>query len=283
MAPELRYELDHLWPSEVADQMYCEYKVHLRRTHPEVQLGLPSLEIGEKAHTQLVSELPAVSPQQIDEAIRQGKRLALCEWTLEGECLGVKLRGRPDLFSFEGRAARLTLDFKFSSATRVFPGQKLQAALYALLAQSMGFDASELCFGVVLLPRPGQLGGLREALKFKEERLRALERPGLLTEIYERCEDARLGLLLGGRSRQVRRGEWRAELFRHGRGETERQLAPLLEFWRKQRDARPQTESGRKCTACPFNAAGLCEFSLAAPDPAFQVRPGPDGTIFVSR
>jgi hypothetical protein len=33
----LRDELAQLWPSEIADQYYCEYKVQLRRTHqPEV-------------------------------------------------------------------------------------------------------------------------------------------------------------------------------------------------------------------------------------------------------
>jgi hypothetical protein len=36
----LRHGLTYLWPSEIADQWYCEYKVHLKRLHPEVRIEL---------------------------------------------------------------------------------------------------------------------------------------------------------------------------------------------------------------------------------------------------
>src|SRR6184192_4173342 len=113
MSAKLRYDLTHLWPSEIGEQLYCEYKVHLRRTHPEVRLDLPSLEQGEESHAALAAQAAPVSREEVERSIREGKRLALCEWNLEATFRDVLTRGRPDFFAFEGRAARLALDFKF--------------------------------------------------------------------------------------------------------------------------------------------------------------------------
>ena len=51
MAEKLRHGLNYLWPSEIAEQYYCEYKVHLKRIHPEVRVDLPPLELGEVSVT----------------------------------------------------------------------------------------------------------------------------------------------------------------------------------------------------------------------------------------
>ncbi len=275
MSEKLRFELNCLWPSEIADQLYCEYKVHLKRTHPEVLLDLPALDAGEAGHTALTAELPAISPEAIDRAIEEGKRLAVCEWTMEGLCLGVKLRGRPDLFSFEGKEARLMLDFKFSKATRVFPGQKLQASLYALMAGSMGFDTAHLWYGVVLFPRTPAAS--------KSERLQAFARDGTLRQVSEQCEAERRRRGDKGRTATVRGQGWQAEMWRFDRAAVERELAPLLTYWLGERGAVPQTSSERKCIACPLNAVGLCEHALAPADEAFTVQAGAAGTVYVTR
>src|SRR5262249_1340753 len=140
MAEKLRLGLKYLWPSEIADQFYCEYKVHLKRLHPEVRIELPSLELGEASHTALVSQAEPVTPTEIEQSIRVGKKLAICEWVLEGHFHGVRIRGRPDLFAFEGKNALLLLDFKFSAAKEPFRDHEVQAETYALLTQSMEFS-----------------------------------------------------------------------------------------------------------------------------------------------
>jgi hypothetical protein len=40
-AATLRHGLTCLWPSEIAEQFYCEYKAHLKRIHPEHALQQP--------------------------------------------------------------------------------------------------------------------------------------------------------------------------------------------------------------------------------------------------
>jgi len=195
MSEKLRYELTQLWPSEIADQLYCEYKVHLRRTHPEVRVESAALDWGEANHAALAAQAAPVSAEEVERAIAEGKKLALCEWTLEGTFRGVALRGRPDFFAFEGRRAQLVLDFKFSGGDRPYRSQEVQASVYAFLAGEMGFDTSELCYGIVLFPPHARRLGPGDAARAKEDRLRSLQADGTLADIYDRCAEARQRLL----------------------------------------------------------------------------------------
>ena len=285
--PPLRYGLQYLWPSEIAEQFYCEYKVHLHRLHPEVRLEMAPLERGEASHAALAGQAEPVTAAQIEEAIQAGKQLALCEWVLEGTFAGVRIRGRPDVFAFAGKTARLVLDFKFSAGQRPFRDQAVQAETYAVLAASVGFAADELCFGIVLFPTSGLTG--REAARAKEDMLRMLNEQGALARVYERCEQARQQLLRGQMvSIAVAGVGWKAFLYRYDPARAARNLRWALDFWLGERGPLPVGELPwdrwpRKCFACPFNAAGLCEYALQAPDPAFTVQRRPDGTVFVFR
>jgi hypothetical protein len=132
----IRHGLTVLWPSEIAQQDYCEYKVHLARLHPEVEIHLGALEAGTASHTDLVSDAQPVTDAEIAEAIKGGKQLAICEWMLEGVFHGVTVRGRPDFLALKGKKAHLVLDFKFSRARDPFRDQRAQAQTYALLAEA---------------------------------------------------------------------------------------------------------------------------------------------------
>lgn len=282
MTAKLRYELKQLWPSEIADQLYCEYKVHLRRTHPEVQLASLALDWGEANHAALAAQAAPVTQAEIDRSIREGKKLALCEWTLEGVFRDVCLRGRPDFFAFEGKNAQLVLDFKFSGGERPYRSQEMQAALYALLADSMEFATTDLCFGIVLFPRHGSRGSLEDALAAKEQRLRALQADGTLAAIYESADQARKAMLAGRSQRWAVEGKgWTLFLYRYDRAAAEKDLNWALDFWLGQREPQPEKRYPRKCAACPFNAAGLCEYALTPADSRFQVQRSPDGKIIV--
>jgi hypothetical protein len=281
---KLRYDLKHLWPSEIADQLYCEQKVHLRRTHPGVRLELPVLEQGEESHAALAAQAVPVTREQVEKAIREGQKLALCEWTLEGTYREVPIRGRPDFFSFEGTEGRLILDFKFSGGDRPFRNQEVQAEVYAFLAGSMGFTSDGLCYGIVLFPRREARGVPAEGARGKEERLRALAADGILRAIYERCEEARKRLLVGRLSQTVIEGDgWTAFLYRYDRAQAERDLNGALAFWLGRREPLPEKRYWKKCAACPFNAAGLCEHALARADERFEVRRLEDGGVIVSQ
>jgi hypothetical protein len=278
----LRYGLNCLWPSEIADQFYCEYKVHLKRTHPEVRLELPALELGEASHAALTAELQPVTAEEIERSIRAGKKLANCEWVLEARIQGVDVRGIPDFLAFEGKKALLLLDFKFSNARQPYPSQVVQTEVYALLTEARGFFTEELCLGIVIFPPTGFFG--RDAAVAKSEELLRLNEAGTLPEIYELCDRERADLLKSRGSRRTIEGDgWKAFLYRYDRKRAEEAVAWALQFWRGEREPVPESQRPRKCFACPFNAARLCQHALQEPDPGFVVKRCPDGLVFVYR
>jgi hypothetical protein len=281
---ELRHGLSYLWPSEVAEQYYCEYKVHLKRLHPEVLIDLPPLEFGEASHAVLAGQAAPITPAEIDQSIRAGKKLALAEWTLEASFQGVRIRGRPDFFAFEGKKAALMLDFKFSGATRPFRDQEVQAELYALLAKCADFATEKLCFGIVLFPPARIGGGLHEAAPAKAEMLRLRNDDGTLHKIYERCKQVREALLIGRTKTKTVEGDgWTAFLYRFDGERAAKNLTWALGYWRGEREPIPVKRYPGKCFACPFNAAGLCQYALQAPDPGFKVQRMQDGRVFIFR
>jgi hypothetical protein len=283
-APTLRYGLTCLWPSEIADQFYCEYKVHLKRLHPEVQVEMPPLELGEVSHAALVSQAEPVTRAEIEQSIRTGKKLVICEWMLEGRFNGIPIRGRPDFFAFEGKNALLLLEFKFSAAKQPFPDHEVQAETYALLTQSMEFSTEQLCVGIVLFP-PGGLGGsLGDAALNKAAMLQYFNENGTLHKISEKCQQARKALLTGRTKRtKIKADGWNAFLFRYDPSKAARDLSWALAYWLQEREPIPVKRWPRKCFACPLNAVGLCEHALQRPDPCFNVQRRADGQLFVYR
>jgi hypothetical protein len=125
-------------------------------------------------------------------------------------------------------------------------------------------------------------GGPQGAARAKEERLRALARDGTLAALVERCEEARRSMPASRAARSVVEGEgWKAFLDRYDRAAAERDLGWALDFWLGQREPVPERRYEKKCAACPFNAAGLCEYALAPADDRFRVERAADGTVLI--
>jgi hypothetical protein len=284
MARTLRYELECVNPSEIADQLYCEYKVHLSHLHPEVEVGLAAQELGEAGHSGLMSVAEPISQLQIEKAVREGRHLAVCEWTLEGVYKGVKMRGQPDYFEFEGKQGLLLLDFKFTRSQRLFRGQEFQAEVYSVLAGLAGFSTGALLCGVVRFPHQLSGASRNETAQAKADMLRKFQADGTLFKVQDRCAREREEMLRRGFTRRVAEDDgWEVHLARFDRGRAEAALDDALGFWLQEREPIPEGRYRNKCKACAYNAAGLCGYALMAPDPSFQVRREPDGKVLVSR
>lgn len=284
MTEKLRHGLNCLWPSEIADQFYCEYKVHLARLHPEVQIELPSLEIGEASHAALTRQAAPITRGEIERSIREGKKLAICEWMLEGHLDGVRIRGRPDFFAFEGKNALLLLDFKFSAAKKPFRSHEVQAQTYSLLTQSMEFATEQLCFGIVLCPTAGHGSSLQDATQMKTAMRQSFNEDGTLRQISEQCERARKDLLASRtKMTTIEADGLKVFLFRYDPSKAAKDLTWAFGYWRQQREPVPVKRFPNKCFACALNAVGLCQHALREPDPSFAVQRRRDGRIFVFR
>jgi hypothetical protein len=284
MAGKLRHGLNYLWPSDIADQFYWEYKVHLKRIHRDVQIELPSLELGEANHTALVSQAEPITRTDVERSIREGKKLVICERELEGHFDGVRIRGRLDFFTSEGNNALLLLDFKFSAAQKPFPTHVVQAETYAFLTRRMGFVTDQLSFGIVLFPPAGLGSSLRDSTLTKTAMLQSFKDNGTLRKISEECEQARKALLAGrSKTTTIEADGWNAFLYRYSAKKVEKDLTWALGYWLGEREPEPEKYNCRKCSGCPFNAAGLCEYALDEPDPGLLVVRHPGGRITVSR
>jgi len=283
---KLRHGLVYLVASDIADQFYCEYKVHLKLLHPEVREQQVALELGDAAHAALAARGEPVSLSQIQEAIRTGKKLDILEQTLVAQFRGVEIRGRPDRYRLKGQEALLLLDFKLkrrksfvTKAQGPFLDNAVQAEIYGwLLGEHMGLRTEQLCLGIVLVADPVSL--VRDSL------LRAWEKDGTLDHILQRCWEARATLLREKRPLVIVEGpEWKAFLWRYEPGELEKHLDWALGYWLEERDPLPvrDKKDRKKCATCHFNAVGFCEYALSRPDDRFRIERRANGEIIVKR
>jgi hypothetical protein len=157
------------------------------------------------------------------------------------------------------------LDFKFSWARVPYEDHKLQTQVYCLLADAMGLSTQELWYGIVL-HRPldyGQSAATRAAI------LQVFRANGTLADLSplpgSKSRDIEAPSHRGSRRTASVAPGWKAFLFRYDPAAAAANLARALEYWRGEREAIPQTDKPRKCTACAMNAAGLCEHALRKP------------------
>ncbi len=284
MAVPLRHNLTCLWPSEIAEQYYCEYKVHLKKLHPEVQIRLPSLEQGEVSHEELASLAQPMSAAEITATIQAGKKIAIAEWVLEGRFRDVLIRGRPDFIAFNEKKVTLILEFKFTAARRPFQDHEVQAEIYSLLAQGMGFDTGELYFGIIIFPPFIRGPSPSEAALAKSTMLEFFKEDGTLDKIAGQCSQAREAAIQTKQRRaQVEGDPWRAFLYKFSPKKATKDLDWALGYWLSEREPAPVTDYPKKCYSCPLNAANICEHALEGPDRAFIVQRDPGGRVYVSR
>lgn len=271
-----------MWPSDIGNQYYCEFKVHLECSHPEVETHFGAMEIGEAGHEGLEAIATPITQQQIEEAIHDGQSLAVAEWTLGAIINGVPIRGRPDLVSMAGKDVESILEFKFSSAATPFFNQAVQVATYGLLAERMGLGIKDMVLGIVLLRPAGFVGNLKEFGEQKAILMELMEQEGVLHDIIGKCAEARNEMLARGLTMSDVEGDgWTAYLARHDSRKALGWVEDKLRYWRSEREPLPELKMANKCRACPFNAADLCKHALATAS-GFEVT-RIDGRIEVTR
>lgn len=281
-AQQLRHGRLVVWPSELGNQYYCEQKVHLENTHPELMFEFGAIDVGEAGHEGLQATAVPITKAEIDLAIQEGKHLAIAEWTLGAVVDGVPIRGRPDLMSFTGRRADTILEFKFSAASRPFMNHVVQTATYGVMAERMGFEVGQLILGVVLLEPHGFVGSLRDLGETKAALLDMMAEEGVLDDIVAQCNAGREQIISQKLAfLDVRGNGWTAFLARYDSRKATGWVTSALQYWRGAREARPETSYPNKCRACPYNAADLCAHKLVAAE-GFTVK-RLEGRIEVSR
>lgn len=247
MKKELRFDLKAIPVSSIAEQWYCEKAVDLYYRHPSIQLSSPALAAGSLEHGYFASGAELLSRQEIIEGIKSGRALSLREVPFGATYRGTAIKGIPDYVDIKKGKALSLKDYKFSSYRRVFPSHRFQVDLYGYLLNKNGLNTDKLkCAIAILSPRlsremvsPDEIIYVIKAGQAEMRRKRYssmyLNAPGIYGELYSFSLD-----------------------------KAEQHLSWAIDYWTKRRRPKSTTKP-KKCEACAFNAAGVCNEALAGP------------------
>lgn len=253
--------------STLAGQWYCEMKTDLSFRHPEIQVSSMAIDSGIEGHEELSADAVPITREDLEEALKRKRQIFLQEYRFHTIFDGVRIIGVPDLIEFRGRRCMLVLEWKFSGRPDPFIDRYVQAQLYGWLLQRNSYDVRGLVCAVCVIPhRPTRLG--------RASKLELVTELGLIDEIRLRWTVARSRLKQHPMTQKapftISTDGWVMHAFRYDERAAQKHLEWSLGYWLKQRDP-ISTRVAAKCRKCPFNAAGVCNKALDAPDKDFRV------------
>lgn len=254
--------------STLANQYYCEMQVHLGTLH-DVRVTSAELAAGNEGHARLEAEAEPISEEEVTRRIEVGEKMGLVELGLAGEVDGVPLIGRADRVQLEGSKARLLLEWKFSGRRDLYPTHVVQVEAYGKLLRASGFETNELVHAVAVIPRGGpRPEGMAEMMAKRASEIAAVA-PWSDRKITP--SGAMPDPLAGLGVRRLDASAFTLFVFPHHESAAERDVSWALGYWKGTRKP-GRTSSPSRCRACPYNAAGLCDVAISAPDGRYKSR-----------
>lgn len=266
--------------STLAQQYYCDQQVHLGTQH-EVRVSSRALSEGSAGHAVLESAAEPITDAEISRRIASGESMGLVEVPMTARIDGIDVFGRADRVQLEGRRAEVLLEFKFSSRRELFPSHVAQVQGYGELLSASGFETDRLVHAVAVIDRGNRgapAASLADELAAAARRLAGHSSDGRKSDRAPAPRSSRgVDPFEGLSVRRLDADNFALHVFSHDPSSATRTLRWALSYWKGERAPVP-TDSPGKCRACPFNAAGLCEFALAPHDGRYAVqslaRPG---------
>lgn len=228
LQPRLRHRQLVAPASAIAAQYYCEVQVELTLARGEVVT--PEKDEGKRIHEEIIAMKPAKLDELV-ERINSGARFG-CRFPLLAELEGVPVAGVPDILVFEGGRPAEVVELKTVERIPFSPWRDhlVQAQVYGLLLDCMGFDCSTLKLSILYVRRGWELPPLL-SLAHKFENLREQ-----LEEKYP--------------------NDLRTFTFGYSRADAEEAVRWALSYWRDERDPVP-TRNPSKCAKCVYRGECL--------------------------
>lgn len=233
---KLRFNVSFVKVSDISKQYYCEQKVELTQ-----RLGRAETEqmrAGVEAHKSLLLDTAEVKLEQAWQDIFSGQPTMLREMLLVAKRRNVILVGKTDAVIFENGVPVCLFDYKFTSRHVPFRDMHVQARTYCYLLNEMGFDTQTLKYALVFATP--QLSG--------DEDLRR-KLPWLVMRRVTECPQESI----------VKLGNTKTYVNEFNLSESEGELDWALEFWTRQREAKP-TKKPAKCKVCEHRSK--CQYAL---------------------
>ncbi len=147
----LRFGKPFVAASEISDQKYCEKKLEFTILNGEEET--PEKIEGTKAHEQLLRDTVKVRAKEGWKQIFRGEAVFFREFYVAARVNGHAVIGKIDGILFRSSIPRLVIEHKFSSSLLPYDTYQVQAQVYCLILQNMGFGVSELEYVIVVAPR----------------------------------------------------------------------------------------------------------------------------------
>ncbi|MDG6921535.1 MAG: hypothetical protein JRN59_08400 [Nitrososphaerota archaeon] len=238
--PEFRHGAGLVGVATLSGQFYCEYKVENEFALGEVPSEVK--ESGTDLHDELMP-IEEIAPEDFARLVSEkGPNYAVLGlWGVIG---GLRLVGMPDhmIWSYGSPIWLMELKTTRGDPNLLWRDQEIQARIYGLLLDSMGFDCSNLKLAVVRL----RSGALDDG-----------EKGDWIAKVSRALVDGTIEEL-----EREHRGSMKIDTLRHEKSVAEAAVAAKRGYWIGEREP-TSSESIAKCRACEYNK--VCVKSLTRP------------------
>ncbi len=220
--------------STIASQYYCEKKIELQYRYPRP----PTVRMkqGAEGHELVTSEAaPLTREEALETALEvREKPVCLYEFNVGWKNMGIPIIGKVDEAWFRGGNVDLIVERKFSNSPRIYNPYHIQARLYCLGLEKMGFKTDSTIYRIMVFNR-----SCYQCNKLVNGSCNIFN-PEI--DEYE-CEQ----------------GKAIAFNYPYNKAEITDELNWAMEYWLKKREAVP-TMNQAKCRVCDYKE--ICDSSL---------------------
>ncbi len=230
-----RHGISMIPVSRIAGQYYCEQKIEMDYTHGEIETEAKSE--GTEVHDKLIRMTKSTRSDLIDHI--KSRELVIASFPIIAKFANLTIAGIPDAVVFRKGILRYVVELKTTAGdtSRLWRDQLVQARVYGLILNQMGFDCTALKLVIVRMQR-------RNSLSEEEER-------SFLHELVSE--------LLIGRSPKLT--DSTVHTIAYDRKDAAADVDWAKNYWLSNREPVPTKLAG-KCRACEFK--DVCPFSLTS-------------------
>jgi CRISPR/Cas system-associated exonuclease Cas4 (RecB family) len=224
-----RHGISMVPTSGIAGQYYCEQKVEMEYLHGEIETEAKTE--GERLHEQLI-QMTKTTRDDLIKSLKK-RKILVASFPIRARFSGLVVVGVPDAIVFLKGTPTYLIELKTTKGdtSRLWKDQLLQAQVYGLILEEMGFDCSKLKLVVIKIRK--QDGFSSEC---KENFLR----------------ESITSLLQGGQKITMKQTKSTTHIIDYSKQDVIAELKWAATYWLSQREPIP-TQNIAKCRSCEFN------------------------------
>lgn len=268
-APWNRYPYRSLSVSDIADQSYCEKRVHLWLKDPGRRISVPRqiehvslsalahealVDAGEELHLSIAGLAEPLDSETLIEKIAIGNSVWALETGWSAEFAGFPISGVPDAVYFDQGRPWMVIEYKNIESNQLQMSHRVQLQIYGYLLEQAGYEVDDLLLACLLVPRTPDSEildavpvDLHNCLREEAAAISA-RRPSQLSWRVDNI-DVGTGVYATLRA------------FRYDRARAERELEFATQYWTGTRQPWP-TGKPAKCASCLYNQLRKCSDAL---------------------